>query len=331
MKFLSASLMMILIYLQPTLSFNIKPLLMAVEVPTPTHILPVEIVPDNFQALLQMLKDSRVQRATVAGWNGTPGNFVLYDNGAVVPAKECDAPLYSIYYDADGCPPYRVLLVVRCSPENVRCYEPCTPVRIVVPRCYPPNPCPNPCPSPCPEVAPICESPFPPPCDKSQPDNADCCLFPTELVCRKEKCEEIPSGKIETITRTSRRFVFARCSNGKAYLRAITKVSSERTITADPSCNEIRLCPSILRDYELLKQIRDAVETKFNLPVELFLTSDNCIIAKQLDGTKQCNYYMICYDREDKECPVQETKPLSFKKFTRLLCSGLTQVCFVGF
>ncbi|KAI5179430.1 hypothetical protein PAEPH01_2637, partial [Pancytospora epiphaga] len=95
------------------------------EVPMNSSMVPAEITPENFAQLILALKCCKIPKAQVAGWNGHKGNYVLYDNGTVVPAEDLTLPNIALFIKQDQDCPQVVCVVNPNDPQQQKCFMPC--------------------------------------------------------------------------------------------------------------------------------------------------------------------------------------------------------------
>lgn len=278
------------------------------EIEAPADMIPAVITPDNFSQLILALKCCKIDRAQVAGWNDTKGTFVLYSNGAVVPAESLTLPNVALFFTRCKCPAARVICVVNPDdPRTMRCYEPCATITERVTCCGDSSsleecPCPGENPAPCGNPA-ACEAPCyepchppyssppvcnPPTCIQECVSESSCELecepnCPPPIERRSRSRKETPCGTETTRRKTSRTFVFQeRIVNCKKVpiLKVISKERRLKEQTIDLCNPDTRLTPSCLQCPDILYKMKRQIEKRLGSPVGLYVTMSNKVYAR---------------------------------------------------
>ncbi|KAI4292656.1 hypothetical protein PAPHI01_1930 [Pancytospora philotis] len=316
-----------------------------------------KITPESFPRFILALKCCRVERALVGGWMDHTGDYVLHDNGTVVPAEDLTRPSVALYTmqncsGADdvicvchgaalGDPTcYRVgavvtqrrtcvaaisdQLVVEATAMGYNCagnLEPDASSCYAYPAyCSPVTPCPEqPCePSPdCCKPTPDCYEPTPDYCEPS-PD----CKPDTRLAQRKLNACRTPCGKqIEAID-TSRTFIFAGsgCANQGTVLKVRSRQDKRKQEVISLSSHRQGIVPKVLRSPKRLAHIRDELQRAYGSQVVLYVNSKNQLFAQAQQKLYQVS---MCHKKIT-------TVPVNRSRVKSLVCCGLSDIAFEG-
>ena len=106
------------------------------EVPYSSKLMPAEATSGNITQLILALQFCNIKSAQVAGWNGHKSNYILHNNGALVPNTGIDYPPVALFFDRCGCDTFNVICVF--NPENTsirRCLLPTAVVKSTTTCC----------------------------------------------------------------------------------------------------------------------------------------------------------------------------------------------------
>lgn len=252
-------------------------------------MVPAYITSKNYSQLICALRCFGIDRAEVAGWQDHRGVYVLYSNGAVVPALPLDLPDYALYTRTKKDCKTEILLVRKCS-DGKRCYKIiCKTVLAGEAICEIPSP--EPChdiqQSPCykPDIRYQSQDCINPPCYKpevcyqqqdcnteksseSEPEKQihKCHSFPS--VCKKS-CRDKCSVTNEILEKSTK-FVFEEAC-GDFSLTVYQEQKDKKQIYLTKPVREIDLVPRILNHPRKLLNILQYGRKKFHTNACLYI------------------------------------------------------------
>lgn len=268
--------------------------------------LPVAADSANINSLINILKARCIPAAYVSGWNGTPGDFVLRDNGALAPWNRItnDAN-YSFCLDICPCPEYLNQNKPTSCHSNKENNKPACSKSPVVNKPCPQKPCPvepvcppvNHCP-----VEPVCPKPCEVTCDDSSTSENECPPLCTKRVKVSEKCKNIGNNDVLNreceILECCRNYIIdpKGCKNKKKYKLVIVDSVTEKSVKnvglsqriPNKNCNSN--IPVILRFPNALLKLQKALECQFGSTVCLYIGGKNC---DKLYALIDCKLYYI--------------------------------------
>lgn len=245
----------------------------------------------NIRQIMDEMARCGIQRAQVVGWDAADGIYVVYQNGAVVPAIPYDLPEYAVYFKMCGNSIERIVFVHEdCNKRPICPINPCIP-------CEPPFP--GPCQNEVVYLNPICQNTESPFIEFNAPvliENELVCetrefdsWCPEEgFVCNKPECKPLP----KVCKRVSKR-----CGRKR---KEVEICSKQYHFTCKKICGENKI---LLIEKEKDKKIRETVyilSDRPNLPIQIL--NDPYLLRKIFKKVEQRFGPDFCLYINDRSC-----------------------------
>ncbi|ELA41715.1 uncharacterized protein VICG_01219 [Vittaforma corneae ATCC 50505] len=272
----------------------------------------------NLRQIMDEMARCGIQRAQVSGWDAADGIYVVYQNGAVVPALPYDLPEYAVYFKMCGNNVEKIVFVHEvCDKKIVYPICPCAPCE---------SPFFNPCQNEVVCVNPVCQNEVVyvnPVCQNNEPPIVEFnpVLIENELICEtrdfdswcpedgfscnRTECRTFPKVCKKVSKRSGRRrkelevyskqyHLTCKRIGGERKVLLIEKVKDKKVRDTVYVLNgKFHLPIKILNDPWLLRRIFKKIKQKFGPGFCLYVNDHSCVYVLFKE-----HLYCVKYDSE---------------------------------